>query len=64
MQINFLKFVSKKCKNTTKNLKAQVSQLDHDLSRMLEEQTFENDFNQNKKENIKLQGQVKKLMIS
>lgn len=42
-----------------KILKAQVSQLDHDLRQMLEKRTFGNTFHQKEIEIRNLQGQVK-----
>jgi predicted nucleic acid-binding Zn-ribbon protein len=56
-----LKVLSQKMQKHYRNLKAQVSQLDHDLRKMLEEKTFGKNFDQKEREIKRLQGQVKEI---
>ncbi|KAI5400355.1 hypothetical protein KIW84_065297 [Lathyrus oleraceus] len=54
-----LKVLSQKMQKHYRSLKAQVSQLDRDLRKMLEERTFGKNFDQKEREIRNLQGQVK-----
>ncbi|XP_073220669.1 uncharacterized protein [Cicer arietinum] len=56
-----LKFLSQKMQKHYRTLKAQVSKLDHDLRRMLEERTFGQEFDQKEREIRMLQGQLKEI---
>ncbi|KAI5428511.1 hypothetical protein KIW84_033480 [Lathyrus oleraceus] len=57
----YLKVLSQKLHKHYRSLKAQVSQLDHDLRQMLEERTFGKTFDQKEREIINPQGQVKEI---